>query len=406
MSISDWLLNPAGLTPHGFCLSWAPGLVWLHAGSDAIIGLAYFSVPLALASFARKRRDLKYSWVIYLFVAFILACGATHLMSIFTLWFPAYGIEGVIKAITAVASIATAILLWPLIPKLVALPSPARLEQLNAELEANIAEQRHTAELLKQSEARVRAANLSLERRVADQTAELRSANAHLTEALEQRTAALAQRDILLREVYHRVKNNLQIIDALLAARARQLPDRDTAAALHDLRQRVYALGLVHQQLMGSKDLQTFDIAPFLEELSTNIIGASAFREVKLSVQAISLPVGLDFAIPLGLLVTELLTNSLRHAFPTGSGNIDIVLQRREAQKLALVVSDDGQGHQGQSRVETAPPAKKAGLGMKIVAGLVAQLRGTMTIHNEGGMRTEICVPEPVLSCGRRRIAT
>src|SRR5271166_6163728 len=157
MSIWDWLLNPAGLTPHGFCLSWAPGLVWLHAASDAVIGLAYFSVPLALASFARQRRDLQYNWVIYLFVAFILACGATHLMSIFTLWFPAYGIEGIIKAITAVASIAAAILLWPLISKLVSLPSPAKLERLNAELKANVAEQQRTAELLKDSEARVRA---------------------------------------------------------------------------------------------------------------------------------------------------------------------------------------------------------------------------------------------------------
>ena len=90
MSISDWLLNPAGLTPHGFCLNCASGLVWLHAGSDAITGLAYFSVPLALASFARKRSDLEYSWVLYLFVAFIVACGATHVISIFTLWFPAY----------------------------------------------------------------------------------------------------------------------------------------------------------------------------------------------------------------------------------------------------------------------------------------------------------------------------
>ncbi len=160
MSIWDWLLNPAGLTPHGFCLSWAPGLVWLHAATDAIIGLAYFSVPLALASFARQRRDLQYGWVIYLFVALILACGATHLMSILTLWLPVYGVEGIIKLITAVASIATAILLWPMIPKLVALPSPAKLESLNAELKATIAEQQHTATLLKESESRARASNL------------------------------------------------------------------------------------------------------------------------------------------------------------------------------------------------------------------------------------------------------
>jgi len=392
MSIWDWLLDPSGLTPHGFCLSWAPGLVWLHAASDAVIGLAYFSVPLALAAFARRRRDLQFSWMIYLFVTFILACGTTHLMSIVTLWFPAYGVEGIIKLITAVASIGTAILLWPLIPKLVALPSPAHLERLNAELKAKVDEQQRTADLLQASEARVRAANLNLERRVEDQTAELRNINAHLTEALEQRTSALAQRDILLREVYHRVKNNLQIIDALLAAQAGQLQDLHSATALRNLRQRVYALGLVHQQLMDSKDLKTFDIAPFLQELSEHVIGADAFREIKVSVRAISLAVGLDFAIPLGLLVTELLTNSLRHAFPTGAGSIDIVLHRNDEKKLALVVSDDGRGM--RDKVDAMAP--KTGLGMKIIAGLVAQLGGIMTIQDEGGLRTEICIAEPV----------
>src|SRR6201996_5455532 len=96
MSISEWLFNPSGLTPHGFCLLWAPGLIFLHAASDAVIGLAYFSIPLALASFSAQRKDLEYGWVAYLFVAFILACGMTHLMSILTLWVPAYGIEGII----------------------------------------------------------------------------------------------------------------------------------------------------------------------------------------------------------------------------------------------------------------------------------------------------------------------
>ena len=85
MSIWDWLTNPAGLTPHGFCLSWAPGLIELHAISDAIVGLSYFSIPLALAAFINRRRDLQYGWVAYLFVAFIMACGTTHLFSILTL---------------------------------------------------------------------------------------------------------------------------------------------------------------------------------------------------------------------------------------------------------------------------------------------------------------------------------
>jgi len=75
LSIWEWLLNPAGLTAHGFCLSWAPGLVALHAGSDAVIGLAYFSIPVAMAWFVRERRDFQHWPIAYLFAAFILGCG-------------------------------------------------------------------------------------------------------------------------------------------------------------------------------------------------------------------------------------------------------------------------------------------------------------------------------------------
>ena len=176
MSIWDWLLNPSGLTPHGFCLSWAPGLVTIHVVSDVLIGLSYFSIPLAIAAFVRRRPDLRYGWVAYLFVAFILACGTTHLMAILTLWVPAYGIEGLIKMATAILSIATAAILWPLIPRAAALPSAAQLEQLNIRL--------------RESEAEARLSNLELERRVAERTGQLERANAQLTEALAERSQA------------------------------------------------------------------------------------------------------------------------------------------------------------------------------------------------------------------------
>ena len=278
MSLYEWLFNPSGLTPHGFCLLWAPGLIALHSVSDAIIGLAYFSIPLALAAFASQRTDLEYKWVIHLFVAFILACGTTHLMSILTLWSPAYGIEGIIKAITAMLSIATAAILWPLIPKLVALPSGAQLKQLNAQLAFKVEEQEGTALLLRESEAQVRRANSDLEDRVQARTAELMAANARLSQALN-------ERDLLLREVYHRVKNNLQLIDGLVTLQARLLDDRDAKNALQGLRQRLYALGLVHQQLMSSSDLKTFDVAPFLKELSENIIEGIGAQDIELSVR-------------------------------------------------------------------------------------------------------------------------
>ncbi len=135
---------------------------------------------------------------------------------------------------------------------------------------------------------------------------------------MKERTDALGQRDLLLREVYHRVKNNLQIVDAVIHMQAEQMPRQQDRAFLEALRSRVYALGLVHQQLMTSADLQTFDLAPFLKELSENLLVAGATGDIEMEVEACTLSVGLDFAVPMGLIVTELLTNSLKHAFPDG----------------------------------------------------------------------------------------
>ncbi len=380
MALYDWLFNPSGLTPHGFCLLWAPRLITLHAASDAIIALAYFSIPLALASFAAQRKDLEYSWIIHLFVAFILACGTTHLMSIVTLWSPAYGIEGIIKAITALLSIATAVILWPLIPKLVALPSASLLQQLNSQLSFKVGEQERTAQLLRESEMQVRQSNAELEHRVEERTAELLAANARLSQTLE-------QRDLLLREVYHRVKNNLQVIDSIVTLQTRRLSDPAAQNALQSLRRRLYALGLVHQQLMSSSNLKTFDVAPFLQELSENIMEGIGGRDITLSVRAIPLDVDLDFAIPLGLLVTELVTNSLKHAFPDGKGKIDVALNRLADGTFALVVSDDGTGY---DILEAAQKQRAAGLGTALIDGLVSQLKATIKVHRMNGTTSEI----------------
>ncbi len=123
------LFDSSTLSPHGICLLWEPGLIWLHVISDAVIAAAYFSIPVALAIFVSKRRDVAFGWVFWAFALFILFCGFTHVLSIITLWVPIYGIEGIVKLLTAAASIVTAAMLWPLLPKLLALPSPSQLRE-------------------------------------------------------------------------------------------------------------------------------------------------------------------------------------------------------------------------------------------------------------------------------------
>jgi PAS domain S-box-containing protein len=133
----DILSLPAPrLLPPGLCSIIEPDILYLHIISDIAIGLAYFSIPLVLLIFARRRRDLAYPWVILLFAAFIIACGTTHLMHVWTMFRPDYAAEGLIKLVTAAISVATAILLWPLLPRLLALPSAELLAREVAERRA------------------------------------------------------------------------------------------------------------------------------------------------------------------------------------------------------------------------------------------------------------------------------
>ena len=134
--LSEWLFNSAGLTAHGFCLLWEPGLIWAYALSDAGIALAYFSIPVALGVIARRRRDLVFRPLLFLFAAFIFLCGATHWIDVATLWVPVYGLEAVVKVATALVSIFTAIALWRFIPAAVTLPSPSQFREANAALRA------------------------------------------------------------------------------------------------------------------------------------------------------------------------------------------------------------------------------------------------------------------------------
>jgi len=120
---------------HGYCYLWQPEIVWLHAISDSMIALSYYVIPGALVYFVRKRRDLPFHWMFLMFGIFIFGCGTTHLMEVWTLWHGTYRLAGVIKAITAVSSVATAALFVHLVPEAVALPSPAQLRAANQELE-------------------------------------------------------------------------------------------------------------------------------------------------------------------------------------------------------------------------------------------------------------------------------
>ncbi len=147
------LFGPNDFMPHGYCYLWNPGLVWLHVLSDAAIALAYFSIPVTLIHFARKRRDLPFQWMFVLFGVFIVACGSTHVMEVWNLWHADYWLAGVVKVITAAASVPTAILLVQLVPRALAIPGLGDLASANEALEAKILEREKTELALRRSEA-------------------------------------------------------------------------------------------------------------------------------------------------------------------------------------------------------------------------------------------------------------
>jgi PAS domain S-box-containing protein len=146
--------------PHGHCYLWNPQLVGLHLVSDLTISIAFFSIPLTLFYFVDKRDDLPFNWIFSLFGAFIILCGATHLLEVWTLWHPVYWLSGGLKAVTAIVSAYTAVVLFRLMPQALALLSPAQLaaanrqiQQLNEALEARVMERTQELEISMQQAA-------------------------------------------------------------------------------------------------------------------------------------------------------------------------------------------------------------------------------------------------------------
>jgi two-component sensor histidine kinase len=235
----------------------------------------------------------------------------------------------------------------------------------------------------------MRAAGIAsdLTRRVAQMT-ELQTAKANLEHSLRKRNAVLAHRQLLLREVYHRMHDTLQVIDGLFAAQAKQLGDRQTLLALSVQRNRIYALGFVHSELMTTVDAETFDIAPFLHELCGAFLANEGHRGVSLRVDADHLQVTLDYTIPFGLLVTELLTNCLAYAPSRAGGRITVSLHRGANAEITLIVSDGNIGPTDAARGASFA----TGLETRLIKDLTSQLGAEVQVRSHDGLQVEVSI--------------
>ncbi|MCF8479775.1 MAG: PAS domain-containing protein [Rhodospirillum sp.] len=239
MAFFDGVFGTGAFLPHGQCLSWDGPLVALHATSEVLIALAYFAIPIAITVFVRRRGDLEPAQirVAALFCAFILACGVSHMMGAVTLWVPLYWAEGFVKAGTAAISLGTAFVLFPLIPKLLALPNPNALRAANEHLRAEVANR----ELLV---AELREVRADLEARVAQRTRALARVMENFETTLKGSAVTVFQQDPDLRYTWiHNPQSSLSV-DEFIGKSDSEVFSRDVSAVTVPFKQAILDSGV------------------------------------------------------------------------------------------------------------------------------------------------------------------
>ena len=233
----------------------------------------------------------------------------------------------------------------------------------------------------KENEDRIQQLNNRLEQRVLERTAAL--------------TASLQEKEILLQEVHHRVKNNLQVISSLLSLQADYSTDAMLQRALRESQERVYSMSLVHEQLYRSVDLAHIDFAQYIEGLVEHVQSAyhDLARQVQVELVAESVFLDVGTAVPLGLVLNELVSNAYKHAFGNvQNGHIQVTLQATSPQCLVLRVADNGSG-----LPTDFDPNFPTSLGLTIVLILVKQIKGKLAWQGEKGSEFSITFDYPIV---------
>jgi two-component sensor histidine kinase len=205
----------------------------------------------------------------------------------------------------------------------------------------------------------------------------------------EQLEMALADRDVLLKEIHHRVKNNLNVVASLLNLQAGYVRDEHDAALLEEARGRVVAMSRIHERLTRSSMQTSINFGDYLESLVEEFRQSLHRDDIQIEARVEPAVIDIDRAISCGLIVNELATNSLTHAFPQGrSGTITIGFTAQAHGTLRMTVRDDGIGIPPGTDIEGG-----SSMGMMVVNSLVHQLDGTMSVHIDGGTEFTIDVP-------------
>ncbi|MGE5861322.1 MAG: sensor histidine kinase [Ignavibacteria bacterium] len=513
----------AGYMPHVHCYLDTSNLILLHLISDSAIGLAYVAISTSLILLVVKAKsDIPFPSMFLAFGLFIISCGVTHLMEVWTLWNPVYWLSGGIKLVTAAASLSTAVAIPFFIPKILNLVKRAKLveentvklEKMNIELEKHVNEKEKTEEMLKKTydelEIRVLERTIELEKTNADLRAEIRrhektqeilkgtearlsgivnsamdaiiSVNSKqsillINEAAERMflcraeevrgtsilkfipepfinffsdqinqdesdrsisirkpslitairssmeefpveasisqveiggeklytlilrditgrkkteekiEATLKEKEVLLKEVHHRVKNNLQIISSLLNLQSNYIEDKEALEVFKESQNRIKSMALIHEKLYQSGNLSQINIRDYIRDLSAKLFSSYRHdsKNIKLNLNVEEILLEVDKCIAVGLILNELISNSLKHAFANRAGgelNIDLF---RTGNELIIITTDNGIGFPEDFDFQNTET-----LGLQLVFSLIDQHNGTIEYDNKNGTKFKI----------------
>ncbi len=207
----------------------------------------------------------------------------------------------------------------------------------------------------------------------------------------DQIEASLNEKEVLLKEIHHRVKNNMQIISSLLNLQARYISDPNASKLFLESQNRVRSMALIHEKLYHSKNLSSVNFSEYLRSLVSFLCHACGRGSIFCSIKAEKLMMGVDIAIPCGLIVNELVSNALMHAFPDehqGTVRIELKPSKEGEELFVLSISDNGIGFQGEKKFEESQT-----LGLQLVRDLVEQIDGKLELKQEKGTTFTITVP-------------
>ena len=387
--MADFLgkLFTSDFLPHGVCYRWQSDVVWLHVVSDLLIALAYYFIPFALIYIVRRRGDLAFPWMFWLFGVFILACGTTHLMNVWVVWQPWYRLDGVIKAITALASVPTAILLMRLAPAIIELPSPEQLREANRLLEKEILDR-------KAAEEQVRQLNSELERRVEERTHQLERAQDNL-----RRYAAELEQFAFI--AAHDLQEPLRTTNAytqLLARRYRGTMDRDADEFIDYITGSVRRMSLLVNDLHsytevmhdGQEPPKPVDLNAIVESARKMLSGM--IDDAGASVEVAPLPPVPGRGTQLAQVFQNLISNAIKYRRPEEPPRISIAA-RREDSFWRISVEDNGLGIEPQYLIQIFGLFKRlhgrdvpgTGLGLAICQKVVEAHGGRIWVESEPG---------------------